>query len=115
MKIALCQINTIIGDIEGNKKKILEWYDKAVRSEVDLALFPELALVGYPPLDLVEKKEFRDAASKAVNEIAAQTGTTGLIFGSITEDDDKIGTDIHNSAILCYHGKVQFIQHKSLI
>lgn len=115
MKIALCQVNTIIGDLEVNKNKIIEWYKRGEADNADLVIFPELCLTGYPPLDLVEKKEFRDATTKAVKEIAAATGSTGLIFGSITEGDDFIGTDVHNSAIMCYDGKVQFIQHKSLI
>jgi NAD+ synthase (glutamine-hydrolysing) len=115
MKIALCQINTVIGDIKNNKAKIIDGYKKAAFDGADLAIFPELSLVGYPPLDLVEKKEFRQAAANAANEIAEITGECGLIFGSITEDDDKIGTDIHNSAILCYDKEIQFVQHKSLI
>ncbi len=115
MKIALCQINTIIGDLEFNKAKILNGYNKAVSEKADLVIFPELSLVGYTPQDLVEKKEFREAVNKAVNEIARITGDTAIIFGSITEDDDLIGTDIHNSAILCFDGKVQFVQHKTLI
>jgi NAD+ synthetase len=115
MKIALCQKNTIIGDIEGNKKNIIGGYKRGVEENADIVIFPELALVGYPPLDLVEKKEFRDAAAKAAEEIASQTGETALLFGSITESNQNIGTDIHNSAILCYNGKIQFIQHKSLI
>ena len=115
MKIALCQINTIVGDIEFNKSKIINGYKKGVRDKVDLVIFPELSLVGYPPLDLVEKKEFRQAVVKAAIEISSITNDVGLIFGSITEDDDKIGTDIHNSAIFCYNGSIKFIQHKTLI
>jgi len=115
MKIALCQIDTIIGDIVNNKAKILDGYKKGVNDKVDLVIFPELALVGYPPQDLVEKKEFRQAVNEAVQEIAASTGEIGILFGAITEDDDLIGTDIHNSAILCIKGKVQFVQHKTLI
>ncbi len=115
MKIALCQIDPIIGNLEYNKKKILDGYKKAVESNADLAIFPELSLVGYPPLDLVEKSEFRKAVNAASNEIAAATKDVGLIFGTITDDDDNIGTDIHNSAVLCYDGKIQFTQHKTLI
>jgi NAD+ synthase (glutamine-hydrolysing) len=115
MKIALCQINTIVGAIDYNKNKIIDGYIRGAADGADLVIFPELSLVGYPPLDLVEKKEFRQAAAKAAEEIASLSGEVGLIFGSITEDDDKIGTDIHNSAILCYDKKIQFIQHKSLI
>ncbi len=115
MKIALCQINTIIGDIENNKKKIISEYDRGVKDDADLVIFPELSLVGYPPLDLVEKKEFRQAVNKAAVEIASHTGDTGILFGAVTEGDNLVGTDIHNSALLCYGGKIQFTQHKSLI
>jgi NAD+ synthetase len=115
MKIALCQIDPIIGHLEYNKQKILDGYKKAIDVRADLAIFPELSLVGYPPLDLVEKSEFRKAVNKAAKEIASQTTEVGLIFGAITEDNDNIGTDIHNSAILCFNGKIQFVQHKTLI
>ena len=115
MKIALCQIDPIIGHLDYNKKKILDGYKKAIDAKADLAIFPELSLVGYPPLDLVEKHEFRKAVNKAAKEIALQTTEVGLIFGAITEDNDKIGTDIHNSAIFCFDGKIQFVQHKTLI
>ena len=115
MKIALCQIDPIIGNLEYNKQKIINGYKKAIEAKADLAIFPELSLVGYPPLDLVEKQEFRKAVNKAALEIAAQTGSVGLIFGVITEDYDNVGTDIHNSALLCFDGKIQFVQHKTLI
>ncbi|RPI65201.1 MAG: NAD+ synthase [Ignavibacteriales bacterium] len=115
MKIALCQIDPIIGHLDYNKKKILDGYKKAIDAKADVAIFPELSLVGYPPLDLVEKQEFRKAVNMAAKEIASQTTEVGLIFGAITEDNDKIGTDIHNSAIFCFDGKIQFVQHKTLI
>lgn len=115
MKIAVCQSNNIIGDIQGNKARIIAGYRRGVDDGADLVIFPELTLTGYPPLDLVEKKEFREAVIKAAGEIASQTGAAGLLFGSITEDNDNIGTDIHNSAVLCHDGKIQFVQHKTLI
>ncbi len=115
MKIAVCQINSIIGDIEGNKKRIIESYERGVKDGVDLVICPELSLLGYPPLDLVEKKEFREAVIEASMTIAEETGETGLIFGSITEDFDDVGTNVHNSALLCYNKKIQFVQHKTLL
>lgn len=115
MKIALCQINPIIGNLNYNKHKIIKGYERGVKENADLVIFPELSLVGYPPLDLVEKEEFRKAVHKQIDQLAKITGEVGLLFGAITEDDDLIGTNIHNSAVLCYHGKVQFIQPKSLI
>jgi len=115
MKIALCQLNPVIGNLEYNKKKILDGYKRGVKEGADLVICPELALVGYPPRDLVEKSEFRTAVINEMIQIASMTKDTGLIFGSITEDDDLVGTNIHNSAILAFDGKVQFIQSKSLI
>jgi len=115
MKIALCQLNSIIGNLDFNKNKILNGYKKGVEAGADLVICPELSLVGYPPRDLVEKSEFREAVKDRILEIAKATNDVGLIFGAITEDDDLIGTNIHNSAILCFNGKVQFIQNKSLI
>jgi NAD+ synthetase len=115
MKIALCQINPIIGNLDYNKSKIIKGYERGVKEKADLVIFPELSLVGYPPLDLVEKEEFRKAVNEKINELAKITGDVGLLFGAITEDFDLIGTNIHNSAVLCYNGKVQFIQPKSLI
>ena len=115
MKIALCQLNSIIGNLDFNKNKIIDGYKKGVEAGADLVICPELSLVGYPPRDLVEKSEFREAVEDQILEIAKATNDVGLIFGAITEDEDLIGTNIHNSALLCFEGKVQFIQNKSLI
>lgn len=115
MKIAVCQTNSVIGDIEGNKKKIISLYNKAAADGADLVVFPELALTGYPPLDLVEKKEFRDAVSAAASDIASVTGDAGLLFGSVTEELENVGTGVYNSAILCYAGKIRFVQQKTLL
>jgi NAD+ synthase (glutamine-hydrolysing) len=115
MKIFICQLNPIVGDLEYNSKKILDGYKKGIDLGADLVVFPELFLVGYSPQDLVEKKEFRESVKKYIDKIVSQTNSAGLLFGAITEDDDNIGTDIHNSAILCFDGKIQFIQHKTLI
>lgn len=114
MKIAVAQIDNVIGDIRLNKEKILSFYNK-VENEVDIVVFPEQALIGYPTLDLLEKKEFRQAVNIAVTEIAKETKSCGLLFGAISEENDSIGTDIFNSAFFCFDGKIQFIQNKSLI
>lgn len=115
MKIALGQVNPIIGDITGNKAKIIDRYRQGQKDKADLVIFPELALPGYPPQDLLEKREFRERVIDASKEIASQTNETALLFGSITEEDDAVGTGLYNSALLCYNGEIRFIQHKSLI
>lgn len=115
MKIGLCQINPIIGNIEYNKFKILEGYKKGIEKKVDLVICPELVLCGYPPQDLIEKEEFRQAVIKATIEIAEKTSDVGLLFGTITEEFDNVGTGVYNSAVLCFEGKIQFVQHKTLL
>jgi NAD+ synthetase len=115
MRIALCQMNPVIGDVNGNKEKIIEGYKRGVKEGADLVICPELAVGGYPPQDLVEKREFRDAVRNAGEEIALITNDTGIIFGSITDNQDIIGPDVHNSAILAFNGKIQFVQHKTLL
>jgi NAD+ synthetase len=116
MKIFVCQTNPIIGDIKGNTEKILEGYNRGIQEQADIVVFPELFLCGYPPLDLVEKREFRDSVIQAAEQIASKTSSTGLLFGSITEVyEDLIGTNVFNSALLCYDGKIQFVQSKTLI
>lgn len=116
MKLGICQIDTIIGDLEGNKKKIIEGYEWGKENGCDIVVFPELALTGYPPLDFVEKSEFRVAAKLKADEIAKVTNKdTAILFGSITEIEDNVGTNIYNSAILAFDGHIQFIQDKTLI
>ena len=115
MKIALCQINPIIGDIDWNKQKIINGYKKALENDVDLVIFPELTITGYPPQDLIERKVFRNKVAKSTKEIALITTNVGLIFGTITEEFDTVGTGLYNSAVLCHDGKVQFTQHKTLL
>ncbi len=115
MKIALCQINPIIGDITGNKQKIIDGYKKSISSGAELVVFPELAVCGYPPQDLVEKREFREAVKKAADDIASVTGDAAIIFGSITDNLDDIGPDVRNSAIVAINGKICFEQNKTLL
>jgi len=115
MKIALCQTNPLIGDLRGNSEEILRLYNRSVDAGADLVVFPELSLIGYSPLDLIEKKEFRKAVQSAAEYIASKTGSAGLIFGSITEVEDNVGTNLFNSALLCFDGKIQFVQNKTLI
>ncbi len=115
MKIALVQINTIIGDIQGNNEKILAAYKKGLKDNVDLVIVPELALCGYPPQDLIEKKEFRDKIVQTNEFIASKTKEVALLFGTITEEFDHVGTGIYNSAMLCFDGEIKFIQNKTLL
>ncbi len=116
MKIALAQIDNVIGDVENNKKKIIEVYRRAAADKADLVIFPELALVGYTPQDLIEKAAFRKRVAETNDEIVSHTNSeTAILFGSITERNDNIGTGVFNSAILGLNGKTVFVQDKTLL
>ena len=73
MKIALCQINPTVGAIKQNKQLILDRYAEAISLGAELVVFPELALIGYPPQDLLLRKQFIINAELALNEIAEQS------------------------------------------
>ncbi|MEE8340543.1 MAG: NAD+ synthase [Candidatus Neomarinimicrobiota bacterium] len=101
MKIALCQINTIVGNYEYNKKKILNYYSKAIGINADIVVFPELAISGYPPQDLLLENGFVADNQNILNKIAAQT-TVPMIIGFVRKENGKL----HNSAALCQNGKI---------
>ena len=86
MKIALAQINPTIGDFCGNARKILEFTQRAEQGGANLVLFPELAVCGYPPADLLEKPAFVARAGQVIEEIAATTANsrTAIVCGYVT-------------------------------
>jgi NAD+ synthase (glutamine-hydrolysing) len=77
VKIALAQINPTVGDFAGNTKKILEYAARAEEFGAGLVVFPELAVCGYPPADLLEKAVFIERAEQAVTEVAGWTAVAG--------------------------------------
>ena len=115
MKIALAQINPKVGDIAGNARLIESFARRAQAAGADLTVFPELALTGYPPLDLLEKKNFIDENLKALNALAALRLATGLAVGYVGRNPAKKGKPLHNSMALIYGGKVAAVRHKSLL
>ncbi|MGC8887291.1 MAG: NAD+ synthase [Verrucomicrobiia bacterium] len=115
MKIALAQINTTIGDFEGNFKKILDAYKLGAEKGVDLVLTPELALTGYPPRDLLLRKDFVDKNLAILEDLAAATEKTGLIVGYVGKNVAKPGRDLTNSAALLQNGKIVATRTKILL
>ena len=118
MKIALAQINPTVGDFTGNAKKILEFADRAAGQGVDLVVFPELAVCGYPPADFIEKQAFVDRCSQTLDELAAwtvQADRPSLLVGTILQADGPIGKRVRNVAALLKAGKVAFVQQKMLL
>ena len=110
MKIALCQINTTVGDLEFNKESILSYYSKATNLNADIVVFPELTITGYPPQDLLLENGFVDDNLVALNEIAMQS-TIPMIFGFVRKENGRL----YNSAALCQDGKIVNTYDKMLL
>ncbi len=101
LRIGLCQINTTVGDIEGNTKKILDYITKGKRMGADLLVFPEMAITGYPPEDLLLMPKFIEANLRAIKRIAKATSSIAAVVGFVNKDGD-----IFNSAALLHDGKL---------
>ena len=110
MKIALCQINPTVGAINQNKKIILETYSRAIDLEADVIVFPELAIIGYPPQDLLLRDRFIINAQNALNEIA-QKSTIPVILGNTLIEHNKL----YNCAFICENGEIVSHYKKRLL
>jgi NAD+ synthase (glutamine-hydrolysing) len=118
VKIALAQINPTVGDFAGNTRKILENAARAGKQGIDLAVFPELAVCGYPPADFLEKDVFVARAGEAIGEIAAWTAGAGrpaILCGTVMPATSPVGKQVRNVAVLLSGGKVSFVQQKMLL
>jgi NAD+ synthase (glutamine-hydrolysing) len=118
VKIALAQINPTVGDFVGNAKKILEYAARAEKSCVNLVVFPELAVCGYPPADLLEKSSFVARAEQVTAELAEWTASAGrpaLLCGTVMAATSSVGKQVRNVAALLDKGKVSFVQQKMLL
>jgi NAD+ synthase (glutamine-hydrolysing) len=118
MKVTVAQLNPIVGDINGNKSKIIDTMSQGGESTVDLVIFPELFLVGYPPKDLLERPWFIERAQDAIQElvqISTKYPKTGILFGAPLPTGKHVGKLLYNSAVLIYRGRVLLAQHKSLL
>ncbi len=120
MKLALAQIDPTVGDFAGNTQKILYFAERAAQLGVDLAIFPELAVCGYPPADLLEKTAFVERAREAIDEVCrwtgAETGRPSILCGGVLPVDRPIeGKHVRNVAVLMCQGRIRHIQQKMLL
>jgi len=107
LRIGMAQINTTVGDFAGNLKKILGGISEARASGVDLVTFPELAICGYPPEDLLLKPQFIDENLKSLDRVIESSAGLNIIIGFV---DAK--NDIYNAAAVLHDRKLVGVYHK---
>jgi NAD+ synthase (glutamine-hydrolysing) len=107
VRIALAQINPTVGDLAGNARLIMDWMRRARDAGADLVCFPELAITGYPPEDLVLKPSFVRDNRAALTQIAAATHGIAAVVGFVDEEGD-----IYNAAAFVFDGEVRAVFHK---
>jgi NAD+ synthase (glutamine-hydrolysing) len=113
MRIALAQINPTVGDLAGNRRRIHDAYAQARAKGADLVVLPELALVGYPPLDLLARDDFVRAIERNVHELAAEISSPVLLLGAVLPNPETTGRPIQNVAVLISKGRIQSVHAKT--
>ncbi|MCI0468945.1 MAG: NAD+ synthase, partial [Nitrospirae bacterium] len=107
VRIALCQINTTVGDLEANANKVIEFIERAAQYRCRIIAFPELAVTGYPPEDLLLKPHFIDDNLKALARIQERVDDFIAIVGFVDRRDD-----IYNAAAVIYKKDIVDVYHK---
>ncbi len=116
MRIALAQINPIVGDLSGNTQKVIEFSNRALERGADLVVFPELCVTGYPPLDLLESESFIDGVEECCNKIALSVpADIGVLIGAPVRNYGTVGKRLFNAALLYENGKLFAQVHKQLL
>ena len=115
MRIGIAQLNSTVGDIEGNLALAIDAYEQLVGRGVDLIVYPELFLCGYPPRDLLMKENFLLDLSESLNSFASVTGPTPALIGYAEKSTDSPKFSCYNAAAWCVKGKISQTFHKRLL
>ena len=117
MRLALAQINPTVGDLDGNAQRIVDYATRASEQDADLAVFPELALCGYPPRDLIQRPVFIERTAAALESVAARTADLGidLLVGYVASAEGPSERRAANCAAMISGGQITFIQQKTLL
>ncbi len=115
MKIAIAQINPIIGDFEYNFARIKSFSEKAVALSCDLVVFPELVVSGYPPRDLLERNDFIEANLACLNRLVDSIRGIGVICGFVEKNPSGKGNSLYNAAVLFEDGNIVHRAFKRLL
>ena len=114
LRIAACQLNFHVGDLDGNRKMIIAAYRQAEAESEDIAILPELAVSSYPPEDLLLKSAFVEEVQKTLNEISAEVNSCVAVIGFVSGEEaaaDPIKRT-SNSAAICANGKIYGVYNK---
>ena len=115
MRILVAQIDPTIGDLPGNAKKIVQEIQNAKSQGCDIVLFPEMAVIGYPPEDFLLLNDFVDAAEASVQSIAQETSGITAIVGTVRKNPHKLEKPLFNSAAILAEKKIVGYQDKCLL
>jgi NAD+ synthase (glutamine-hydrolysing) len=115
MRLGLAQINTTVGDLAGNRRRILDAYAALVERGAELVVFPELAVCGYPPRDLLFKRHFVPDVEASLETLAAEIGEVPALVGTVASNSSGTGRPFFNAAAFCHRGKVASAAHKCLL
>jgi NAD+ synthase (glutamine-hydrolysing) len=110
MRLAFAQINSVVGDLDGNRDRILARLGEARDAGADLVLFPELAVTGYPPEDLLLRPGFIRAARRTTEEVAAEVTGIAALIGAPHFDDD-----LYNACFVCANGRIESVYRKRFL
>jgi NAD+ synthase (glutamine-hydrolysing) len=115
MKIAIAQLNYHIGNFESNTSQIIESIEKAREEGVDIVLFAELAISGYPPRDFLEFDDFIEQCRLSIEQIALSCNDIAAVVGGPIKNNTGVGKPLYNAAWFLADGKVQKIIYKTLL
>lgn len=115
LRVAVAQIDTTVGDFPGNSEKIIAFGRRAESEGADLVLFPELAVSGYPPRDLLERRSFLAEAERAADRIARASGAATWLYGTPVRNRARSGRAVFNAAVAARRGKRVGEYHKRLL
>jgi NAD+ synthase (glutamine-hydrolysing) len=115
MRIGLAQINSTVGDLAGNRRKILDAYATLVAQGAELVVFPELIVCGYPPRDLLFKRHFVPDTAESLAQIATAVGDVPALIGTVAPNLSGQGRSFFNAAAFCHRGRVSAISPKCLL
>ena len=106
-RIALAQINTVVGDLDGNTAKVIDYMRRARELGADLIAFPELAITGYPPEDLLFKSKFVEENKKRMHEVVAASKGISAVLGFVDSDGP-----LYNAAAIACDGELAHVYRK---